>query len=80
MTLENLDREHFARNPLLSTIAFELGKTEHSGSGISRIKQEMAALGSPPPIFQADDLSFQVTLPARHPDVLRDAARVRYTV
>jgi ATP-dependent DNA helicase RecG len=66
VTLENLDRVHFARNPTLAQIAFELGKAERMGTGIHRIRHEMAELGSPPPEFYADRSSFTVVLRSRH--------------
>jgi predicted HTH transcriptional regulator len=43
VTLENLDRTRFARNPQLAVIAFELGKAEPAGTGIPRIKIDPSA-------------------------------------
>jgi len=69
VTLENLDRTRFARNPQLAVIAFELGKAERAGTGIPRIKHEMATLGSRPPLFHASRDTFVVVLPSRHLDL-----------
>ena len=36
------------------------------GHGLALIKQEMARLESPPPIFAAAGQNFRVTMPSRH--------------
>jgi len=69
VTLENLDQVHFARNPHLATIAFELGRAERIGTGIHRIRSELAGLGSRPPEFRADRHSFTVVMWSRHLDL-----------
>jgi ATP-dependent DNA helicase RecG len=65
VTLENLGQKRFSRNPLLTRLMYELRLVEEMGTGIKRMRREMAELGSAPPQFNSESNSFTVVLPAR---------------
>ncbi len=66
VTLETLEVRRYSRNPRLAQAMYELRLVEEMGTGIRRIRRALAELGSPPPTFLADDVSFTAVLPA-HP-------------
>jgi len=65
VTLENLGKKRYSRNPLLARIMYELRLVEEMGTGILRMRRELAELGSAPPTFSSDADSFTAYLPAR---------------
>ena len=42
------------------------GRMEEVGRGLLRIRRELEALGSGPPVFQSDQHQFLALLPSRH--------------
>lgn len=54
------------RNPVIAEVLRQMGKMTTVGRGLALIRQEMAALGSPPPEFHSDNQHFRVILPSRH--------------
>jgi predicted HTH transcriptional regulator len=58
--------ESLRRNPIIAEVLRQMGKMTTVGRGLVLIRQEMAALGSPPPEFHSDSQHFRVTLPSRH--------------
>jgi predicted HTH transcriptional regulator len=54
------------RNPVIAEVLRQMGKMTTVGRGLVLIRQEMEALGSPPPVFESTTLHFRVTLPSRH--------------
>jgi ATP-dependent DNA helicase RecG len=65
VTLENLGKKRYSRNPLLARLMYELRLVEEMGTGILRMRRELAELGSAPPTFSSDSDSFTAYLPAR---------------
>ncbi len=65
VTLENLGRKRYSRNPLLARLMYELRLVEEMGTGIRRMRRALAEIGSPPPRFETDFSSFTAVLPAR---------------
>jgi ATP-dependent DNA helicase RecG len=68
LTLEQVlaGGESLRRNPVIAEVLRQMGKMTTVGRGLVLIRQEMAALGSPPPEFHSDGLHFRVILPSRH--------------
>lgn len=62
MTLDNLQDEHYSRNPRLVNGLFYWGYIEELGLGIDQMIEEMVQAGNPPPIFAATTYAFRVTL------------------
>lgn len=54
------------RNPIIAEVLRQMGKMTTVGRGLALIRQEMAALGAPPPEFVSDGQFFRVVLPSRH--------------
>ncbi len=65
VTLENLGQKRYSRNPLLARLMYELRLVEEMGTGIRRMRRELAQLGSSQPTFNSDETSFTAVLPAR---------------
>jgi ATP-dependent DNA helicase RecG len=65
VTLQNLDQKRYSRNPFLARLMYEMRLVEEMGTGIRRMRRALAEIGSPPPLFYADDSSFVATLPSR---------------
>ncbi len=68
MTLEQVlaGGESRRRNPVIAEVLRQMGKMTTVGRGLTLIRQEMQALGSPPPVFKSDAQHFRVILPSRH--------------
>lgn len=60
-SVEDIEKRRYSRNPLLAMYLLDLGEVEALGTGIKKIKDECAKLGSPPPLFEADKDFFKVT-------------------
>jgi ATP-dependent DNA helicase RecG len=56
----------YPRNPTLARVMRDWGRMEEVGRGLLRIRRELEALGSGPPIFQSDQREFLALLPSRH--------------
>lgn len=68
LTLEQVlaGGESLRRNPVIAEVLRQMGRMTTVGRGLVLIRQEMAALGSPPAEFHSDSQHFRVTLPSRH--------------
>ena len=64
VTLDTLEQRRFSRNPRLAQGMYTLRLIEEMGTGIRRIRHELALLGSGPPSFASDRVAFRATLPA----------------
>lgn len=64
VTLETLETRRYSRNPRLAQAMYSLRLIEEMGTGIRRIRHELALLGSGTPTFASDRVSFRATLPA----------------
>ena len=64
VTVENIYKENFPRNPTLMQGLLYLGYVKFASEGIDRIREEMIKLGLPEPEFQDDKKAvlFKVTL------------------
>jgi len=62
ITLDNLQYEHYSRNPRLVRGLYYWGYIEELGQGIDIIYEEMRQAGHPPPEFRDTGRSFVVTL------------------
>ena len=62
ITLKNIIKEHYSRNPRLVRNLFHWGYIEEMGLGIPRMIEVMAEAGQPPPVFDASANRFTVTL------------------
>lgn len=51
ITLENIDKRHYSRNPKIMHAFMILGLTEELGQGIHLMRQALKTNGSPPPEF-----------------------------
>jgi ATP-dependent DNA helicase RecG len=60
ITLENIDKRHYSRNPKIMQAMLILGLTEELGQGISMMKHMLKANGNPPPEFIANPDQFKV--------------------
>jgi ATP-dependent DNA helicase RecG len=56
----------YPRNPTLARVMRDWGRMEEVGRGLLRIRRELEALGSGPPVFQSDQREFLALLPSRH--------------
>lgn len=61
ITLENIQEEHFSRNPRIVSGLYQWGYIEELGMGVDLMFTEMAAAGQPDPNFRATDASVAVT-------------------
>ncbi len=64
VTLETLETRRYSRNPRLAQAMYSLRLIEEMGTGIRRIRHELALLGSSTPTFASDRVSFFAMLPA----------------
>ncbi len=60
ITLENIDKRHYSRNPKIMHALLILGLTEELGQGINMMKRLLKANGNPPPEFLANTDQFKV--------------------
>lgn len=65
ITVENIVRERFSRNPVVVQVLADLGFIERLGYGIDRMLRLLREAGQPAPRFQETAAGFQVTLTAR---------------
>jgi len=65
VTLDRLTRRTSYRNPVIADVLKTSGYVNRYGRGIQRAQDALAANGSGPAIFDADAMSFQVTIPKR---------------
>jgi len=56
------------RNPLLASVAHQLGLAERSGRGVDRIYREMIRAGKQPPVFEVSQLDTRVSLAGGAPN------------
>lgn len=61
MTLENLESQHYSRNPKIAHALLTLGYVEELGQGIDLMKKLLKSNGNPPPEFEATPDRFKVT-------------------
>jgi ATP-dependent DNA helicase RecG len=64
VTIDTLESRRYSRNPRLAQAMYSLRLIEEMGTGIRRIRHELAQIGSSPPTFSADRTSFLAVLPA----------------
>ncbi|MBI5300014.1 MAG: putative DNA binding domain-containing protein [Deltaproteobacteria bacterium] len=60
ITLENIDKRHYSRNPKIMHALLIMGLTEELGQGISMMKHLLKANGNPPPEFIVNSDQFKV--------------------
>lgn len=60
ITLENIDKRHYSRNPKIMHALLILGLTEELGQGITLMKEALNRNGNPPPEFVANEEQFKV--------------------
>lgn len=65
ITLDNMRREHYSRNPRIMGILKTLGYVEEYGEGVDRMFREMESRLMEPPAFEATADSVSVTLHKR---------------
>ena len=65
ITVENIAKERFSRNPVLVQVLDDMGFIERLGYGIDRMLRLMQQAGHPPPLFEETGAGFRVTLYAR---------------
>lgn len=61
ITLENIDKRHYSRNPKIMNALLIMGLTEELGQGIMLMKESLKKNGNPPPKFFATQDQFKVT-------------------
>ena len=61
ITLENIDKRHYSRNPKIMHALLIMGLTEELGQGITLMKKALAQNGNPPLLFEASLDQFKVT-------------------
>jgi ATP-dependent DNA helicase RecG len=62
ITVENIVRERFSRNPVLVQVLADMGFIERLGYGIDRMLRLLENAGQPAPRFEETAAGFQVTL------------------
>jgi len=62
ITVENIVRERFSRNPVVVQVLADMGFIERLGYGIDRMLRLLQDAGQPAPRFQETAAGFQVTL------------------
>jgi ATP-dependent DNA helicase RecG len=62
ITVENIVRERFSRNPVLVQVLADMGFIERLGYGIDRMLRLLKSAGQPAPRFEETAAGFQVTL------------------
>ena len=60
LTLENLEKEHYLRNPLIAQLLFNIKYVERWNTGIRKMKEWMKEHGLEEPIFEDSKVSFSV--------------------
>lgn len=60
ITLKNIDKRHYSRNPKIMHALLILGLTEELGQGITLMKAALNGNGNPPPEFIANEEQFKV--------------------
>lgn len=58
VTVENLARERFARNPAIARVLADMGLAHRTGYGLARMRALMAEAHLPPPTFQETRAGF----------------------
>jgi len=61
LTLENLDKVHFLRNPLIAQLLFNIRYIEKWNTGINNMRRWMREHGLEEPVFENNRAFFQVT-------------------
>jgi ATP-dependent DNA helicase RecG len=77
ITLQNIQEEHFSRNPRIVSGLFQWGYIEELGMGVDLMFSEMAAAGQPAPAFNATEASVTVTFRSEKSDELQLPQRLR---
>jgi ATP-dependent DNA helicase RecG len=62
ITVENIVRERFSRNPVIVQVLADMGFIERLGYGIDRMLRLLETVGQPAPLFEETAAGFQVTL------------------
>jgi ATP-dependent DNA helicase RecG len=62
ITVENIVRERFSRNPIVVQVLADMGFIERLGYGIDRMLRLLETAGQPAPRFEETAAGFQVTL------------------
>ena len=62
ITLENMRREHYSRNPRIMRVLKIMGLVEEYGDGVDRMVRDMETRLMEPPVFTATSSSVTVTL------------------
>ena len=62
ITIDNMRREHYSRNPRIMGVLKTLGYVEEYGEGVDRMFREMESRLMEPPVFEATAVSVAVTL------------------
>lgn len=60
LTLENLEKEHYLRNPLIAQLLFNIKYVERWNTGIRKMKEWMKEHGLEEPVFEDFKTSFRV--------------------
>jgi len=60
MTLENLSKRHYSRNPKIMHALLVMGLVEELGQGITMMTEALKKNGNPPPEFSVDSDQFRV--------------------
>ncbi|MFB0538043.1 MAG: ATP-binding protein, partial [Anaerolineae bacterium] len=76
VTVENIRRRHFSRNPHIVGVLKTWRYMEELGFGVDRVFREMKAAGAPPPLIADDGGVVTVTLYAFKPVSPTNAARL----
>lgn len=61
VTLENIERVHVLRNPIIAQLLYDIEYIENWGSGIPRMKRAMREYNLPLPVFEEPGPDFTVT-------------------
>jgi ATP-dependent DNA helicase RecG len=61
VTLENIERVHVLRNPVIAQLLYDVEYIENWGSGVPRMKRAMAAYDLPQPVFEEPGPNFTAT-------------------
>lgn len=61
ITLENIETQHYSRNPKIVQALLTLGYVEELGQGIDLMKRLLKESGNPGPVFESSSDTFKVT-------------------
>jgi ATP-dependent DNA helicase RecG len=75
VTVENIRRRHFSRNPQIVGVLKAWHYIEEMGFGVDRVYREMEAVGAPPPLISDDHGAVTVTLYVTPEEAPAPAAR-----